>query len=144
MKIEDILGIGCSSLVVTTPDTPIKEAIDVLSERNIGALPVCDASKKVVGILSERDVVRWLSDHASELNGIKVGDLMTKEVSTCEEDYDLRDVMKVMNARGIRHMPVVSKGQLTAMVSSRDILETLLEDMNAYATKMTLNYELMR
>lgn len=144
MKIEDILGTHHSSLVTTSPNAPLKEAIDILSKRNIGALPVCDASNKVVGILSERDVIRWLSGHSTDISDVTVSDLMTSNVATCSTDYDLKEVMKVMDERGIRHMPVVSNGALTAMVSSRDILHSMLEDMNAYATKMTLAYEIMR
>lgn len=143
MKIADILGQRNSSLVATTPDTALKKAIDLLSKRNIGALPVCDESKKVVGILSERDIVRWLANHSSDIDGVKVAALMTSDVVTCSPGDDLRDVMRVMNDRSIRHMPVVESDRLTAMVSSRDILQWRLEDINAYATKMTLAYEIM-
>lgn len=143
MKIVDILHKKKTSLVATTPDAALREAIDILSKRNIGALPVCDTSNKVVGILSERDIVRWLSKHSSEIDSVKVSDLMTSDVVTCSDEYDLQEVMSLMNDHGIRHMPVVTNGKLTAMLSSRDILQTLLEDMNAYATKMTLAYEII-
>lgn len=144
MKIRDILRIKKTKLASALPESSIKVAIDLLSDRNIGALPVCDASDKVVGILSERDIVRWLSKNVLNFENVKISSMMTTNVVTCTEDYELVDVMTMMNERGIRHMPVVSDGKLIAMVSSRDIMHTLLEDMKAYATKMTLNYEIMR
>lgn len=144
VQIKDILRIKKTKLASTSPDASIKVAIDLLNQHNIGALPVCDANNKVVGILSERDIVRWLSKNVLNFENVKVSGLMTSNVVTCTEDFELVDVMSLMNERGIRHMPVVSGGKLISMVSSRDIMHTLLEDMKAYATKMTLNYEIMR
>ncbi|WNJ98954.1 CBS domain-containing protein [Thalassospiraceae bacterium LMO-JJ14] len=144
MQIRDILRIKKTTLAATLPDASIKVAIDLLSEHNIGALPVCDASNKVVGILSERDIVRWLSKNLLNFENVQVSGLMTSDVVTCTEDFDLVDVMTMMDKNGIRHMPVVSDDKLIGMVSSRDILHTLHDDMKAYATKMTLNYEIMR
>lgn len=144
MKIGDVPHKREGVLVTATPTLTIQEAIERLNKNNIGAIPVCDEANRLVGVLSERDIVRSLSKKALVLSDLTVADLMTKDVVTCSPDDEIEDVMAVMDDRNIRHMPVVEGRRLVAFVSSRDILASLLHDMKTYATKITMAYEMVR
>ncbi len=144
MLIDDLALKNTGDLAVIGPDDKISKATNVLNGLNIGALPVCNSSGEIVGILSERDIVRGMSDNGSELQDLDVSDLMTTEVVTCGPTDDVGDVMAIMDDRRIRHIPVVKDDNLVSIVSSRDVMSAVLDETKTHFKNMGLAYEMVR
>ena len=123
MRISEVLQNKSTTDVVTiSPDATVRELVALLAEHNIGALIVSTDGSSVDGIVSERDVVRRLNDEDSVLDGAVSG-IMTTVVETAEPDTLLQDLMKTMTDRRIRHVPVISQGTLTGIISIGDVVK---------------------
>ncbi|MBK8906085.1 MAG: CBS domain-containing protein [Anaerolineaceae bacterium] len=122
MKVSTILAKKGNKLITIAPEQPVKEAVALLSQHNIGAVVVLDDAGTLVGIVSERDVVRQLN-HRDDLLSQPVKELMTAKVITCVPQDDLMSVANVMTERRFRHMPVVEKGTLLGIISIGDVLK---------------------
>ena len=123
MRISEVLQHKTTSDVVTiSPDATVRELVALLAEHNIGALSVSTDGTSVDGIVSERDFVRRLNDEDSVLDG-SVSGIMTTVVETAEPDSLLEDLMKTMTDRRIRHVPVISQGKLTGIISIGDVVK---------------------
>lgn len=123
MKVEQILqSKGGDVFSVQDTDT-INKAVAVLNEKNIGAVVVQDASQKVAGILSERDVVRRLGERGPEVLEMRVSECMTPDPFTCGAETTVDELMAKMTEKRIRHMPVVNDGALIGVVSIGDVVK---------------------
>ena len=123
MRISEVLQNKRTTDVVTiSPDATVRELVALLAEHNIGALIVSADGSSVDGIVSERDVVRRLNDEDSVLDGAVSG-IMTTVVETAEPDTLLEELMKTMTDRRIRHVPVISQGTLTGIISIGDVVK---------------------
>ena len=122
MTVARILAEKGRDVFTTQPHRTLKEVIDLLAARGVGAVVVADASMNVLGILSERDVVRAFAKDGARLAERRVRDLMTRDVVTCGIDATMLDAERLMNKHKIRHMPVVDGGKLVGMLSIRDIM----------------------
>jgi diguanylate cyclase (GGDEF)-like protein len=121
MRIHKLLENKNTSDVTTVkPDCSLVETATLLSEGKIGAVPVVDSKQVMVGIISERDLVRSLAEFQTGLFSKKVEDVMTSSVITCCGDDDVEDIYAQMTERRIRHMPVMQDGALVGMLSLRD------------------------
>src|SRR6476620_7460462 len=117
MRISDVLTSKPSAEVVTIgPDSTVRELLGLLAEHNVGAVVVSGDGQGVDGIVSERDIVRRLHDDESVLDGA-VSAIMTSDVETCRPDTTVDDLRVLMTERRIRHVPVVSDGRLTGIIS---------------------------
>ena len=136
MKISDLLKTKSRSVVAIGPDETALAAVRKLVENNIGALPVCDARGSIMGIISERDLLKECSQRCNAFGKIKVKDVMTKDVAIGIPEDDLDYVMSIMTQKGIRHLPVMVGQKLEGMVSMRDIVEVQLEESKAQVRYM--------
>ncbi len=124
MRIGDILTSKSIDQVITIrPDATVRELLRLLAEHNIGAVVVSTDGEGVDGIVSERDIVRRLADSDSVLDGA-VSSIMTSDVQTCEPDVPVDDLRQLMTERRIRHVPVVSNGKLTGIISIGDVVKS--------------------
>ena len=114
-------------IIAVTPATSIIEAVRLMKERHIGALMVVE-SDRLVGILSERDVVRHLGRDWGALASRPVSDVMTKAVVTVSRFATVADVMERMTEKRIRHMPIVDNGELVGIVSIGDVVKRKIEE----------------
>jgi CBS domain-containing protein len=134
MRIADILRSKTPPDVITVvPELPLQEAIRVMVDHNVGALVVFDTALR--GIISERDVLRHAATDVLRLQGARVSDLMTANVITITADTDINDVMNLMAAHNIRHLPVLANGSLIGIISIRDVVNALrrhVEDENQH------------
>ena len=129
MRIGDVLNAKARKDVITiNPDATVRELLSLLAEHNVGALIVSSDGNAVDGIVSERDVVRRLNDDDAALDG-PVSTIMTSEVETCEPDAALDDLMKLMTERRIRHVPVVTEGRLTGVISIGDVVKHRIDQL---------------
>lgn len=128
MKISEVIGNKGNAVTTVTPSTSIRTAVGILKVERIGALLVME-NGAILGILSERDVVRALVDHEARTLDLRVSDLMTRNLHTCKSDDKLTDVMKQMTQRRIRHLPVIEDGELKGIVSIGDAVKNRLEEL---------------
>ena len=118
-----------AGVVTISPDAKITEAARLLAENRIGALIVVETGDRIVGIVSERDIVRGVSERGNLCLGLSVRDLMTAQVVVCHEEDAIPDLMKIMTGRRIRHLPVVSAdNRLIGIVTIGDVVKSRLDE----------------
>ncbi len=122
MKISNILMTKSHQLVTIRPEQTVAEAVNLFRTHNIGALPVVTIDGRLVGILSERDIVRRLLEF-EQILATPVQMLMTREVITAVPDDDLMSVAHTMTERRFRHLPVLEDGRLIGIISIGDVLK---------------------
>ncbi|HET9440928.1 MAG TPA: CBS domain-containing protein [Longimicrobiales bacterium] len=127
MKVSDILRTKGSAVVTVEPDRPIQDALRMLVEHNIGAMVVFEGGLQ--GIISERDVLRFAATDLKRLESAHVRDLMTRDVITATPETDIQHVMDIMTERGIRHLPVLNEGSLCGMISIRDVVNAVRQNV---------------
>ncbi len=118
------------------PQSTLKDAVMELRDKKIGALIVRDASGTLVGILSERDIVRKLADTPGETLPKKVEDIMTTSVEVCAPGDTLMSVLRRMTAGHFRHMPVVDGGSLIGMLTIGDVINYRLTELEHEALQL--------
>ncbi len=129
MRISDVLTSKPSQQVVTiSPDSTVRELLGLLAEHNVGAVVVSGDGEGVDGIVSERDIVRRLHDDEAILDGA-VSAIMTSDVATCEPSTPVDDLRVVMTERRIRHVPVVTDGRLSGIISIGDVVKSSLDQL---------------
>jgi CBS domain-containing protein len=129
MRISDVLTSKPSQQVVTIgPEATVRELLGLLAEHNVGAVVVSGDGAAVEGIVSERDIVRRLHDDESVLDGA-VSAIMTSDVQTCDPHTSVDDLRVVMTERRIRHVPVVTEGRLTGIISIGDVVKSSLDQL---------------
>ncbi|HTQ23969.1 MAG TPA: CBS domain-containing protein [Candidatus Binataceae bacterium] len=127
-KVSAVLEIKGHNVVTVAPRDTVATLVRVLSENRIGAAPVVNEDGRLVGIVSERDVIRGIARHAETVTALPVERLMTTEVRTCSPDDAIVELMEVMTLRRIRHLPVVRKGALEGIVSIGDVVKQRLQE----------------
>src|ERR1700684_3586841 len=129
MTVASILGRKGREVVTTSPDRSLQDIATTLVERNIGAVIVTDAHGKVLGMLSERDIVRAMArDGASALDD-PVSRHMTERVVTTTEDATIPDTMERMTAGRFRHLPVIANERLVGLISIGDVVKWRLAEI---------------
>lgn len=123
-------------VVSALPDTPLGDVLKSLAKNRIGAVVITDSNHKIVGIISERDVVRILAEDGSSALTRKAADVMTRTVVTCTDHHSVDWVMGEMTANRFRHMPVVEMGRLSGIVSIGDVVKYKLAMAEAEADQM--------
>ncbi|BCP54196.1 inosine-5-monophosphate dehydrogenase [Kaistia sp. 32K] len=122
--------------VVTVPtDLSIATVIQMLAEHRIGAVVVTDGDRRILGIVSERDVVRALARGPGALDGV-VESIMTAKVVTCTDRDTINDVMTRMTEGRFRHLPVVEDDRLAGIVSIGDVVKARIEQVEREADEM--------
>ncbi|MBI1364371.1 MAG: CBS domain-containing protein [Alphaproteobacteria bacterium] len=127
MKVDQILQTKGAEVFAVSGDAKISEAVDILHDKNIGAVVVRDGGK-VAGILSERDIVRRLKREGAAVLDRRVRDCMTAEVKTCGLSATVDELMGEMTRRRIRHIPVIENGELVGLVSIGDVVKRKIEE----------------
>jgi CBS domain-containing protein len=112
--------------VITVKDqTPIREAIEILVEKEISGLPVIDDEKKLVGLITEKDLLKLIFTGEIDL-GI-VADYMTREVVALDEETDLLDVCEYLMDKNFKRIPILKNGILVGIISRRDMIKYILK-----------------
>jgi CBS domain-containing protein len=139
MLVENVLGRNPQKIVSVTPTTPIQEAMGLLISNRIGCLLALDDEDKLVGILSDKDILSRVYDTEGDYHTLTVKDLMTTELIVGLPTDDLDYVARVMEKNTIRHMPIIKDDSLVGVISMRDIVKTQLanrEVENRYLVDM--------
>jgi CBS domain-containing protein len=130
MIVKNILAGKRGDVVTIEPTADLAAAVKLLTEHHIGAVVVLGADHRVIGILSERDVVHALAKHGPAVLSEPVSQVMTRDVKTCSEDDTIGDLMGRMTMGKFRHMPVVQQGKLAGIVSIGDVVKSRVEEID--------------
>ena len=118
-------------VISVSENKTIYNAIKLLAENNIGALPVLNNSMELCGIISERDIIREMSKNiAVNFKKSFINTIMTSKVITIDKNKKSEDIMDIMSKNKIRHIPIVEKKVLIGIVSIGDVVKRLLEKIN--------------
>jgi len=138
MNVKAILAakqLGGDTITIE-PTANLAAAAKLLSAHRIGAVLIRGAGGRLAGILSERDIVRALSDHGAEALALQVGQIMTREIETCSEDDDAASIMERMTAGRFRHMPVLKNGKLVGLISIGDVVKQRVDEIERESEAM--------
>jgi CBS domain-containing protein len=127
-RISDILRRKGSTVATIGPDEPVSRLLVLLTEQNIGAVVVV-AGGDVVGIVSERDVVRGVHRSGEELLGTPVSGIMSPHVTSCVPEDEVDNLMRTMTEGRFRHVPVVVAGRLAGIVSIGDLVKARIAEL---------------
>ena len=129
MRIADILGEKGIEIHTALPWITVADATKRLADAEVGALIVCDAERRIRGILSERDIVRNLAKHGAGVLTQPVESVMTHDVHTCAPQETVARAMALMTRFRYRHLPVVDQGKLVGMISIGDLVKHRVREM---------------
>lgn len=136
MTVRTILEEKGRDVVTVAREATLAEAASVLSERRIGALVVTDNAHSILGILSERDIVRAVAEGGGAALERPVSALMTSKVVRCTEQTTMGELMEMMTDGRFRHVPVEKDGRLAGIVSIGDVVRRRIEEAEREAAEM--------
>jgi CBS domain-containing protein len=137
VRIIDILRAKGDLVVTISPAETVQALVDRLAQYKVGALVVTDADGSLVGIVSERDVVRSLQQQGVSLLEATVSTIMTTEVHTAAPEESLDDLALLMTEHRFRHVPVCTDGRLSGIVTIGDVVKHRLEELQAERDQLT-------
>ncbi len=127
MRLEDILAVKGTTVFTTSPEVSLADVVRLMVENNIGSMLVCERDltlgERLVGIITERDMLRCSAAGKYDLTQLTVAEVMTTKVITAKPTDSVTDLMGVMTTHRIRHVPIMSGGRLVGMVSIGDLLK---------------------
>jgi CBS domain-containing protein len=123
-------------IISIEPTADLATAAKLLSKHRIGSVVILGAGERLVGILSERDIVRAVSEQGADALALPVGQVMTRDVATCGEDDTVASIMERMTAGRFRHMPVVANGRLIGLISIGDVVKQRVEEIEGESEAM--------
>ncbi len=135
MTVQAILGSKGREVATIAPDQSLSQAVAILGEKRIGALPVL-ADGDVVGIISERDVIYSLRDRGADVLQWPVSKVMTAPAITAEPSTSVLAALAMMTQRRIRHLPVLDRGELAGIVSIGDLVKHRMDRIEEEAEAM--------
>jgi CBS domain-containing protein len=136
MNVKAILEAKGRKVFTIGPNDTLAQAIGTLAEHRIGALVVTNGDGKVIGIISERDVVRVLAKHGAAALDQNVRQVMTAKVNICNENHTINQVMEIMTQGRFRHLPVEKDGQLDGIISIGDVVKKRIEEIEREAEEI--------
>jgi CBS domain-containing protein len=136
MKISTILLRKGANVISLRPEDTVQTASAILTTNKIGALPVRNSAEELVGILSERDIVKGMHQMGAACINCLVQDLMSTKVTTCTEDEDVQSVQQKMHDGRFRHIPVIKEGKLIGVISQGDVMHMCIEQAQTEASVM--------
>jgi CBS domain-containing protein len=136
MTVATMLKEKGRKVITTSAAASIAGAIDTLARHRIGALVVVDTDDHIVGIISERDIVRALAGQGESVLSTPLSTVMTRAVVTCSENDTIDEVMTRMTRGRFRHLPVVENGHLAGIISIGDVVKARIEQVEREAADM--------
>lgn len=122
---NEITAIMTTDVITVKKETPIYDAIEILLENDITGLPVVNEDMELVGIITEKDILKLLSELENDLTVVE--DFMTRNVVSFDQQEDLIAVCECLIENHFRRIPIVSQGKLTGIISRKDIIKYILE-----------------
>ena len=133
MNVESVLRSKGNTVITAKPDTPVAAVAGMLADAGIGAVVISTDKVHVEGILSERDIVSAIAAKGKNALAMSAADLMTREVVTCSPTDRVAELMSVMTAQRIRHLPVLADGALAGIISIGDVVKCRVQEVESEA-----------
>ena len=131
MQVRDVIKTKTGRVITIEPEATVLEAVARLVQNNIGSLPVVDGSGRLVGVFSERDVLRGFHNRGEGFGQLRMSEVMTTNPETCSLDDNVNDVMGQMTARRIAKVPVMDHDKLVGIISVGDVIKYLYEQVHS-------------
>jgi CBS domain-containing protein len=138
MTVAAILAEKGHEVVTVGPTATVAETVELLADHRIGAAIVTDRTGRILGIVSERDIVAALAESGADALAREVRSVMTEKVVTCSERDTLNVVMTRMTRGRFRHLPVVENGRMVGVISIGDVVKRRIEDVEREAEEMRI------
>ena len=126
-NVRNLLKVKGSDVWSVSPTTSVLNALQLMADKEVGALLVLD-SDRIVGIISERDFVRSIAETGQCVVESTVGEYMTRDVYTVEPDTSIEECMQMMTQKRIRHLPVLENGRLVGLISIGDVVKGIISN----------------
>jgi len=126
--VKDILAAKGREVISLGPEATLLEALELMADKNVGAILVLDAQGSVLGIFSERDFTRKIIIRGRSIEATKVGEIMTSHVLYVELGTTTSDCMNLMTEKRVRHLPVLEGGKPVGIVSIGDVVKAILRE----------------
>jgi CBS domain-containing protein len=136
MTVNAILSEKGRNVVTVDPGASLADAAKLLADKRIGAVPVLGADRRLIGIISERDIVQALATRGASALAEPISQTMTRRVATCNESETISNIMERMTEGKFRHVPVVDQGRLVGIVSIGDVVKHRLQEMERESAAM--------
>ena len=136
MNVATVLKAKGRAVATAHTETVLKDIAIQLAQKKIGAIVVVDDRDEVVGIVSERDLVRAIASGGHEVLQTPVTDSMTRDVITCGEERTIDELMELMTKGRFRHVPVVNNGKLIGLVSIGDVVKNHIAEVEMEVSAM--------
>jgi len=133
MKLAELIKGKQKEIVKIRDDSKIATAASTMTAAKIGALLVENSAGEIVGILSERDIVRGMSPHGADLHDVDVSELMTRNLIRCSPNDTVNEAMAMMTDRRIRHLPVFEEEELVGFISIGDLVKCRIMEVQSEA-----------
>jgi CBS domain-containing protein len=129
MTIATILSLKGREVLTLSAQATLNDALQMLAAKNIGALVISNSERALLGIISERDIVRALAKKGAAVLGEPIQNYMTTKIVSCSETTTITEAMSLMTRGKFRHMPVMNNAQLVGFISIGDIVKRRVEDI---------------
>jgi CBS domain-containing protein len=129
MTVNSILSHKGDEVLTIEPTATLAAAVQTLTQRRIGALVVTAAGKRIVGIISERDIVQALDAKGVDVLAAQVSEVMTRKVVTCGRTDTIAEIMEQTTLHKFRHVPVIEQGCLVGIISIGDVVKARLDEL---------------
>ena len=133
MKVKDCM---CNEVVFVKPDCDAEECARLMCENHIGCVPVCDDSNKVVGLVTDRDILLRTIGCGKEIKHTPISDIMTCNVTCCTPDQEVNDAEKMMGTNQVRRIPVMENNKIVGMLTLGDLAKN--KEVNTEGLCITL------
>ena len=134
--LSSILKRKGTEVVSVSPDDKVLAVARVLTERGIGAALVRDPAGRVLGIISERDIVRGMANQGQGTTQLPAEKLMTRDLVTIAPETAVNEAMELMTRRRVRHLPVLENGRLVGLVSIGDLVKARIDEVEHEAAEL--------
>lgn len=136
MNVAAVLKAKGHRVATAPPTATLQQIAEQLAGERVGAIVVCD-TETIAGIISERDIVRAIAQGGPTVLSKSVGDVMTKQVTTCHQDHSIEELMSIMTQGRFRHVPVVdASGKLLGIISIGDVVKNHIAEVEMEVTAM--------
>jgi CBS domain-containing protein len=136
MTVKIILSTKGRNVVTIEPTATLDVAVKTLAQHRIGALVVLGPQRRVIGILSERDIVRVMAEKGSAALALPLAQVMTRTVKTCTQSDTIGSIMEQMTTGKFRHVPVLEEDKLIGIVSIGDVVKHRLQEIEHEASAL--------
>ncbi|WP_334147500.1 CBS domain-containing protein [Hyphomicrobium sp.] len=136
MNVASILKSKGRAVTTLRPNATLLDVTKKLGPKKIGAVVVVGENGQVAGIISERDIIRAISEHGASALGMTVSEVMTRSVVACHETSQIDELMEIMTNGRFRHLPVIEDDGLVGIVSIGDIVKHRVAEVQMEVSAM--------